>query len=414
MKKKTLALLTVMAMMLTLLTGCVGEVIETTVKTNGSGTINIKVGYTEEFINSMGDTALEELQENPDIIKFRYNGVDYWGSAMSQDFADVDELNAILNSVDGNGVLSEEVAEELKDIEDYASYIKFERRDNGTFKITLSGNPANEMSGELMGSELSEEDLAELKAGLLVVMEFNMPSAVKQIAGSYSGVKISGTKLTLDLMKVDNTKGDLVFETTEINTSSGGETCAGDTGAGTIANVSNFKDIKATDWYYDAVKAMINSGYMHGVSTTEFKPNDYLTYAQFCTILANALGKETGTVNGYWAYKAIDEMLNAGYIPNMGAITSANYDKPITREAAIACMYEAMCLRLEEKGKTGNYEVSDIPDASEISTEFILDILLAYDYGITTGVDSSHTFNPKGSLTRAQISQLFYNVGLAK
>lgn len=39
------------------------------------------------------------------------------------------------------------------------------------------------------------------------------------------------------------------------------------------------------------------------------------------------------------------------------------------------------------------------------------DIKLAYEYGITTGVDDNHTANPNGLVTRAQFCQMLYNAG---
>ena len=57
---------------------------------------------------------------------------------------------------------------------------------------------------------------------------------------------------------------------------------------------------------------------------------------------------------------------------------------------------------------------ADIPDYDEISNRFKHAVLNAYAYGITNGVDANRTFNPKGELTRAQICQLFCNMGWTK
>ena len=52
-----------------------------------------------------------------------------------------------------------------------------------------------------------------------------------------------------------------------------------------------------------------------------------------------------------------------------------------------------------------------IPDYDEISPVYKESIKEAYKYGITSGMDDAHTFAPKSLLTRAQICQLFYNLG---
>ena len=59
----------------------------------------------------------------------------------------------------------------------------------------------------------------------------------------------------------------------------------------------------------------------------------------------------------------------------------------------------------------GSISSSSIPDFDSISPVYQDDILNAYTYGITNGVDANKTFSPKSLLTRAQVCQLFYNMG---
>ena len=54
----------------------------------------------------------------------------------------------------------------------------------------------------------------------------------------------------------------------------------------------------------------------------------------------------------------------------------------------------------------------DIPDYNQISAEYRSNVLKAYNIGITGGVDSNRTFAPAANLTRAQVCQLFYNLGI--
>ena len=39
-------------------------------------------------------------------------------------------------------------------------------------------------------------------------------------------------------------------------------------------------------------------------------------------------------------------------------------------------------------------------------------ILKAYNYGIISGIDDTHTFNASGTLTRAELCQMLYNAGI--
>ena len=52
----------------------------------------------------------------------------------------------------------------------------------------------------------------------------------------------------------------------------------------------------------------------------------------------------------------------------------------------------------------------DIPDYDQISPEYQDTIMNAYNFNITDGMKADHTFVPQGTLTRAQVCQLFYNL----
>ena len=58
-----------------------------------------------------------------------------------------------------------------------------------------------------------------------------------------------------------------------------------------------------------------------------------------------------------------------------------------------------------------NTAASSIPDLTRIDAKDRDEVVLAYQYGITTGVDRKGTFAPKGSVTRAQMRQMFCNMG---
>jgi hypothetical protein len=117
---------------------------------------------------------------------------------------------------------------------------------------------------------------------------------------------------------------------------------------------------------------------------------------------------DTTSENGYWAYGSIKSCIQAGYIVDRGEITSANYDVAIPREAAVAAMYKGK--QAELFLPTNTLTATDIPDYDKISDVYKNDILNAYKYGITAGMDANRTFNPQGQLTRAQVCQLFYNL----
>lgn len=57
---------------------------------------------------------------------------------------------------------------------------------------------------------------------------------------------------------------------------------------------------------------------------------------------------------------------------------------------------------------------SDIPDYDQISRFVQSEVVYAYNADITHGVDADGTCDPTGYLTRAQLAQLLYNIGITQ
>ena len=51
------------------------------------------------------------------------------------------------------------------------------------------------------------------------------------------------------------------------------------------ANVSNFSDVRPSDWYHDAVNYVCENGLMNGTSDTAFSPNATTSRGMIVTIL---------------------------------------------------------------------------------------------------------------------------------
>ena len=54
--------------------------------------------------------------------------------------------------------------------------------------------------------------------------------------------------------------------------------------------MAQYEDVKESDWFYEAVDFMSDSGYMNGVSETEFAPNGGMTRGMFVTVLGRMDG----------------------------------------------------------------------------------------------------------------------------
>ena len=398
--KRSMSLALVGAMMCMLLSGCMATTADVVISADGSGTIEAAAGLTKEALLSMH--GVEELSEEMYENTFVYNGVTYYGETKQAEFKNLEELNAIMNDAEKEGVDT--------------GIFEISKTESGDIVLTLHVTPetgdTSEMSDEViqMDSDITEEEAEALMSSMVVVYSFTFPNDVTQTKGEKDGITIDKNKVTFDFIAMGKA---VTAETTYEFTTAKVETLI-DEGS-KVNEIENpipsviFTDVNSEDWYYKAVTAMAEGGLVSGYGNNMFGPKDTLTIAQFCQILARAEGFVTGAdESGYWAALAVKNCVDAGYIVNQGDVTRENYDKPITREMAVRAMYLAKAdaltfpdVLLTEK---------DIPDFDKVTESYREDILKAYNTNITNGVDEARTFDPQGLLTRGQVCQLFYNL----
>lgn len=392
-KTRIVSVILSLVLMCSLLTGCVGNVSKVTLNKDGSGTITMSAGFTKEVLDmmsSMGEPT-EGSTDIEDMKPFTYNGVTYYGETGTVPFNSVEEFNRLINESE----------------EDDPTNV-----DNGTFELIKNSDGslalklyATVETGDTTVMEenattqmgMTEEKLEMLMSQMAVVFEIDFPANVYQINGGIDGVKIEGKKLTLDFIEMGK---HITKDTVYLFSTNPDE-----------AKLTTFMDVPANFWGYEAIEALAKGGLVAGIGGNKFAPNGNITYAQYCQIAARSLGLETGAdETGYWAAKAIKGCLDKNLIFNRGEINAKNYDVPMTREAAVSAMYIMV---------KDNYDIikmditsNDIPDYNKISAEYRSNILKAYNLGITGGIDVNRTFAPDANLTRAQVCQLFYNLGL--
>lgn len=191
-----------------------------------------------------------------------------------------------------------------------------------------------------------------------------------------------------------------------------------------------FDDVSPDAWYYEAVNAMGQSGLLAGYSDGLFHPDDPITYGQFATILCRITGisadhsRYIGHTSTHWAAGAIDNICGKTSIFSRGC---GDADVQLWRGEALesmACL-AAQMPKYNYNSKTQVTEkiwiLDDIPDANAIM-DWNHDVhvwskslvLRAYNLGITTGVDAAGTCNPTGTMTRAQLCQMLYNMGISE
>ncbi len=398
-KNRVLGLLLVMVLLCGLLSGCIGQYVEITMNEDGSGKVDMFIGFAEQFIEDMGLTIDEEGNYYKDVkVQWVYNGNTYWGDAESKSFKSLDEMDAILE---------DSGAEEGSKPDVNTGTINVVKESDGSFTLTLITNSeTGNVDGVVtetettMGRPMTEEELKAFRESMKMVYKFNFPQTVRQIEGPADGITISEKALTIDVLQLKVDKNYTYRFTTSAAPS------------GSPAVKSKFTDVSESIWYFEAVNKLAEGGLVNGVGNDLFVPDGTLTYAEFCQILAKGTGMETGAAydGGYWASKAIMNCYSSDYVECLGSSEDSKvWSVPITREVAVRAIVRAYDIN----GKTpvGHYTENDIPDYESIDPEYRKEILDAYNYGICHGSDSSGTFHPKSYLTRAEICQLFYNIG---
>ena len=229
---------------------------------------------------------------------------------------------------------------------------------------------------------------------------------------------------------------------------------------------NSYTDVASNAWYYDAVMTMTEGGLLAGYGNGKFGPDDALTRTQLTIIGGRLIGfsrdynywtsgkyaTDLFTVNADRAYTAIYLMNRTETIGGTTSLTE--YETALAKDAGGLCYNIASNGKLTlgsmwtavydnwraglAAGKQINYRTSidEFPDADAIhkwieenyaivnqcldlqytSKERLVDfcermILRAYNLGMIGGVDDKGTFDPYGNLTRAQASQMLFNMG---
>lgn len=233
---------------------------------------------------------------------------------------------------------------------------------------------------------------------------------------------------------------------------------------------NSYTDVPATHWAYHPIMTMTDGGLLGGYGNGKFGPDNTLTRAQVAVIHTRLIGhtpRGDGDLLGYKSYKdnapatrAFAAVWIAGRFNDSHNITCYN-DETIALNAAggveggmqnsITTMSNGYMFsttyrntydiwyanQLAGRNIKPIKSVDELPDAAEVhkwineNHDLMRKILIrpsatdeqiikeceqaicrAYNLGMLGGVDSKGTFDPYGELTRAQICQMLYNVGL--
>ena len=189
--------------MLLLLTGCVYDDLQTAVHEDGSGTVSVTLGVTEEAVELLG---LQDQIEANGAAAFERGGVAYYGRSAESSFASPEEFNALCAK------LSAQVRAPGYEI-DPGTLVLLENGD-GSHTLSLILSAPNDPAAVLKSRapQLSEETAASLLADMVMRYTFTFDAPVRQSVGPADGVSVQGSTVTADLLRMQ--AGTYQFTTT--------------------------------------------------------------------------------------------------------------------------------------------------------------------------------------------------------
>ena len=172
---------------------------------------------------------------------------------------------------------------------------------------------------------------------------------------------------------------------------------------------TKLSDIAPNQWHYGAVSAMVDRGFMNGVSDTTFAPNKAMTRAMLVTVLWRYSGSPEGAKNsfadvpeGQWYTQAVAWAADLGIVNGVGD-NRFNPNGMITREQLVCMIYRFAALN--GLNTEARMELSGFSDAGKVSGYAKDAVQWAVAEGLLNGVKEGGalTLNPQGQATRAQV-----------
>ena len=180
----------------------------------------------------------------------------------------------------------------------------------------------------------------------------------------------------------------------------------------TTRKATDFKDFDKTAWYAEAVSAAVDNGLLYGKSSTIIDPNGDMTRAEMAAIINRSFGcYKAADISQYkdvakskWYYKDVGLAVQMGTYNGRSSSAMAP-DSPITRQEAMTVVARALELDYDAYAKTDLSKFSDRDKISNWALPYVRAMVGAdYIHGRTKGLD------PLDNITRAEFAQIFANI----
>lgn len=307
----------------------------------------------------------------------------------------------------------------------------------GTSAAWLEGSGSVTMQGLTDEITLADSDLNITADGASARVNFDRGVEAVSVSGSgtlglsvsvgdvtmrFSGTAANGVTLTrdddtltfsgADSGSVVVSEGNATIESTtitpgqDVSVSFAGETEHPDEPASDLP----YRDVRANDWFYDAVKFVSDEKLMTGTGANTFAPNLTTTRGMIVSILyrleggpqINGSSPFTDVKDDDWYGDAVRWAERAGVVNGTSATTFAS-NAAITREqlAAILMNYA----NYKHENTSARADLSKYSDAGKISS-WANDVMAwAVSKGYISGMTAT-TLAPQGSATRAQVAAI--------
>ena len=175
---------------------------------------------------------------------------------------------------------------------------------------------------------------------------------------------------------------------------------------------TDFRDFDRSAWYAEAVSAAVDNGLLYGKSATVIDPNGDMTRAEMATIINRSFGcYKAADISQYkdvskskWYYKDVALAVQMGTYNGRSASSMAP-DAPISRQEAMTVVARALELDYDSYSKTDLSVFSDRSEISNWALPYVRAMIGAdYIHGRTKGLE------PLDNITRAEFAQIFHNI----
>lgn len=187
----------------------------------------------------------------------------------------------------------------------------------------------------------------------------------------------------------------------------------------TRGKLPDFSDVSPRDWFAVWVDIAYNVGLTSGVGGNRYAPEQTLTVAEVLKLAATMESRykddsfyTSSSTGPYWYSGAVNYCLASGIIQS-GTFSQKDYLRPATRrEIAQIFAATSQAKHMKNINDLSRIKVS-VPDVKpgDPGADAIYSL---YAKGVLTGVDSKLTFNPKGTVTRAEAAAIVARMARAE